>query len=88
MRLDEGGSVAVSDGARDQLLGAVKGVNPGNDIWIYECGTMKFEKEEGTCVGSKGAGWIWKGLFPQFDGVHWGIESDASKKVFSSPLNP
>ena len=88
VQLNEGDSVAVSDGAQDQLLDAVKGVNPANNIWIYECGRIKSEKEEGTCVGSKGAGRIWKGLLPQFDGVHWGIESDASKKVFPSPRDP
>ena len=88
MQLDGGGSVTFSDETQDQILDAVKGVDPANDIWIYERGRMKFEKGEGTCVGSKGAGRIWKGLFPQFEGAHWGIESDASKKLFSSPRNP
>ena len=66
----------------------MKGADPDNDIWIHECGTTRFEKGDGTCVGSERVGGIWKGLFPQFDGAFWGMESDVSEKVLSKSRYP
>ena len=73
---------------KDQMVDAVKGVNPASDIWIYEYGRTRFEKGHGACVVSKRVGRIWKAPFPQLDGAFWGMESDASEKVLSGPRNP
>ena len=66
----------------------MKGADPVNDIWIHECGRIRFEKGDGTWIGSKGVGGIWGGLFPQFDGAFRGMESDVSETVLSSSRYP
>ena len=88
VQLGEGELVVVlSDETQEQVLGVTKGANPANDIRVYERGRTRFEKGDGTCVASKGAGRIWKGLFPQFDGARWEAESDVREKEPSSPGN-
>ena len=76
------------DEGKDQILDAVKGANPANDIWIYGYDRLRFEKGDGTRVRSMRVAWVWKGLFPQFDGASLVAESDVSEKELSSSRNP
>ena len=75
VQLGEGKSAVVLFGeTQEQILNVAKGVNPANDIRVYEFGRIRIEKGHGARITSKGVGRIWKGLFPQVDGASRGKE--------------